>query len=186
MLVKIKENALKNNIPIIQDEALAFIIDKIKINNIKTILEIGTAVGYSAISFAVNDILIDTIERENDLYEKAIDNIAIMNLEDKINIIYADALKYETDKKYDLIFIDGAKSQYLNFFNKYANNLTDKGIIICDNLNFHNLDIKKVKRRTRQLINKIDKFKDFLRNNNDFTTTFYDVGDGLSVSVKNE
>ncbi|HHX78399.1 MAG TPA: SAM-dependent methyltransferase, partial [Acholeplasmataceae bacterium] len=106
MLVKIKENALKNNIPIIQDEALAFIIDKIKINNIKTILEIGTAVGYSAISFAVNDILIDTIERENDLYEKAIDNIAIMNLEDKINIIYADALKYETDKKYDLIFID--------------------------------------------------------------------------------
>lgn len=187
MINVIKKEALNSKVPIIQDEALDFIIDYIKLNNVKSILEIGTAVGYSAISFAMQGPNVCSIERDKDMYEKALLNVKQSNMASKINLIKDDALTYDGIKdKYDLIFIDAAKSQYINFFNKYSKYLKDDGVIICDNINFHNLDVNKVSRSTRQLIRKINDFKDFLKNNPDFKTEFYNVGDGMSVSKKNE
>lgn len=186
MIDLIKSEAIKNNIPIIEDDSLNFIINLIKEKNVKTILEIGTAVGYSAISFAVNGPIVHTLERNYDSYLKAVENINKMNLTNKIKPIYIDALEFETTLKYDLIFIDAAKAQYIKFFNKYAKNLNKHGLIISDNLNFHNLEINKVSRNTRQLINKLNKYIEFLKTNNDYTTTFYNIGDGISVSQKNE
>lgn len=187
MTSKIKDFALKNDVPIINDEGLAFIIDKIKQYNIKTILEIGTAIGYSAISFTMNGASVTSVERNDLMYELAVKHVNELALNDKITLIHDDALTTElVEGKFDLIFIDAAKAQYEKFFNKYEKHLNDGGIIICDNLNFHNLDITKVSRNTRQLLGKIERFKEFLKNNNDYSTTFYDDGDGMSVSIKNE
>lgn len=184
-LNEIKTYAINNNVPIIMDEGLEFIINEIKKRNIKKVLEIGTAIGYSAISFAMEGCFVVSIERDLSMYNEAINNISRMELNNKIQVIHADALTYEiNDEKFDLIFIDAAKAQYEKFFNKYSKNLNNNGIIICDNLNFHNLDINKVSRSTKALIKKINNFKTFLINNQHYKTNFYNVGDGMSVSEK--
>lgn len=185
----LKDAAKKNNIPIMQDEGIEFIKEYINNNNIKSILEIGTAVGYSAINFALvkNDINIVTIERDKNRYNEAVNNIKNFNLENQIKIINTDALDYSLDEKFDLIFIDAAKSQYIKFFEKYKNNLNKNGVIISDNLSFHGMvdDITLTNNRnTRQLVNKIKKYIEFLKENNEFKTEFYKIGDGVSVSKK--
>lgn len=184
-LINIKNYALENDVPIITDEGLNFISNKIQENNIKTVLEIGTAIGYSAISFTMNGCTVTSIERNEKMYNLAVENVAKLDLKDKVNLIFDDALlTNKVEGKYDLIFIDAAKAQYEKFFNKYKEHLSENGLIICDNLNFHNLDITKVSRSTRQLIGKINRFKEFLTNNSEYETTFFDVGDGMSVSIK--
>lgn len=179
---KLKIKALAQNIPIIEDESLFFIINFIKENNVKTILEIGTGIAYSAIMMAEHVNHITTIEREPNLFKEATSNVIQYNLNDKIKLINADALNINISENYDLIFIDGAKAQYRRFFEKYANNLPSNGVIICDNLNFHNLDINKVSKSTKQLIRKLNEFKVFLKDNNNYKTEFLNIGDGLSIS----
>ena len=188
-ILEIKEYAHEHHVPIMQDEGIDFICDYIKKNNVKKILEIGSAIGYSAIRFAsiTDDILVTTIERDTDRYNEALKNINDNNLAHRITIINGDALETSIDGDFDLIFIDAAKSQYIKFFNKYKDNLTKTGVIISDNLSFHGMveDISLTNNRnTRQLVSKIRKYIEFLETNPDFDTTFYKVGDGVSVSKK--
>lgn len=183
-IYNLKEYAIKNDVPIINDEGLEFLLELIKTHNVKTILEIGTAIGYSAINMAHLDTKIITVERDYFMCEQAINNIKESNLEENIKVIYADALEVEIKEKFDLIFIDAAKAQYQKFFEKFKINLNENGIIVCDNLNFHNLNINEVSRGTRQLLKKIERFKEFLENNDEFATTIYNVGDGISVSKR--
>lgn len=188
-ILDIKEYAKKNNVPIMQDEGIEFICKYIKENNVKRVLEVGSAIGYSAIRFASikDDIFITTIERDDDRYNQAVKNITDMDLSDRIEIIHDDALDVQIDGKYDLIFIDAAKSQYIKFFNKFKNNLNINGVIISDNLSFHGMvehpELTN-NRNTKQLVGKIKKYIDFLKNNEEFNTVFYDIGDGISVSKK--
>ena len=188
-ILNIEKNARLRNIPVMLDGGMEFILEYIKNNDVKSILEIGSAVGYSAIRFASisEDIKVTTIERNTDLYKEAVNNIKEFGLEDRINIICGDALETEIDGKYDLIFIDAAKSQYIKFFEKYKFNLAHNGSIITDNLSFHGLvenpSLTK-NRNTRQLVGKISKYIEFLKNNDEFKTEFYQVGDGVSVSKK--
>ena len=186
---ELKAVAKANNIPIMQDGGIEFIKTYIKNNNIKDILEIGTAVGYSAINFALtnDNIKVTTIERDPTRYSEALNNIANFNLTNQIRVINADALEYEINDQFDLIFIDAAKSQYIKFFEKYKNNLKRGGVIITDNLSFHGMveDITLTNNRnTRQLVNKIKKYIEFLKENREFETFFYKIGDGVSVSKK--
>jgi len=183
-IYNLKEFAVKNNVPIINDEGLAFLLELITKYNVKHILEIGTAIGYSAINMANLDTKIITVERDYFMYNEALKNIKEANLEENIQILYADALEVEINDTFDLIFIDAAKAQYQKFFEKFKQNLNPNGIIVCDNLNFHNLDINKVSRGTRQLLKKIQKFKDFLNENEEFETIIYNIGDGISVSKR--
>lgn len=187
----LKKFAKDNNVPIMQDGGIEFIIDYIKTNNIKKILEIGSAIGYSAIRFAsVNkDILVTTIERDNNMYKQAIKNIQEFHLDKQITIINADALYTDIDGKYDLVFIDAAKSQYIKFFEKYKKNLAENGVIITDNLSFHGLvedDSKTKNRNTLQLVKKIRNYIEFLKNNKEFDTEFLTIGDGISISKFNK
>ena len=188
-ILNIEENARLRNIPVMLDGGMKFILEYIKNNDVKSILEIGSAVGYSAIRFASisEDIKVTTIERNVDLYKEAVNNIKEFGLEDRINIICGDALETEIDGKYDLIFIDAAKSQYIKFFEKYKFNLAHNGSIITDNLSFHGLvenpSLTK-NRNTRQLVGKISKYIEFLKNNDEFNTEFYQVGDGVSFCKK--
>lgn len=182
--------ALINNIPIMQKDGIEFLTKYIKDNNIKNILEIGSAIGYSAIKMALVDkyIKVTTIERDTLRYNIAVDNINKFNLSDRINIINDDALNIELNGKYDLIFIDAAKSQYIKFFEKFEKNLNTNGVIVSDNLSFHGLvedESKTNNRNTKQLVRKIRKYIDYLKNNSNFKTTFYELGDGVAVSIKN-
>lgn len=183
--------AKENNVPIIQKDGLNFLIEYIKQKNVKTILEIGTAIGYSSINMALvsDDIQITTIERNEKMYKQAIENIKDFNLENRINVIYGDALDTVVQDKYDLIFIDAAKAQYIKFFEKYKQNLQINGTIITDNLNFHGLALHPEEihsKNLKALVRKINNYKDFLINNKKFNTTFYEIGDGIAVSKYNK
>ena len=183
-IYNLKKYAQQNNVPIIQDEGLEFLLQQIKENSIKTVLEIGSAIGYSAINMALENIKVITIERDYFMYEKTLANIKEAEVEQLVFPIYGDALTVDVSGKFDLIFIDAAKAQYIKFFEKYKNNLSENGIIVCDNLDFHYLDPSKVSRSTRQLLKKIEKFKEFLQNNKEFETVIHHVGDGMSVSKR--
>lgn len=185
----LEKYAKENNIPIMQKDGIEFLVDYIKKHNIEKILEIGSAIGYSAIKMALvsSDVKITTIERDKERYELAKHNIKSFDLEKNINIIFGDALEVNIDDKYDIIFIDAAKSQYIKFFEKFSKNLKKDGIIVTDNLLFHGLvlDISKTNNRnTKQLVKKIQKYIEYLKNNNDYKTDFYNIGDGISISKK--
>ena len=184
---ELEKYAKENNVPIIQKDGLNFMVDYIRNNNIKKILEIGTAIGYSAINMALinPEIQITTIERNKEMYDKAHLNIKKFNLEKRINIIFGDALTTKINGKYDLIFIDAAKAQYIKFFEKYKVNLNKNGIIITDNLNFHGLtnNIENIQSKNlKALVKKINNYKEFLKENQEFNTKFYEIGDGIAVS----
>lgn len=187
---EIRKNALDKNIPIMQDEGIEFLLNFIKSNNIENILEVGTAVGYSAIRMASISPLIKvtSIERDSTRYMEAVKNIAKEHLEDRITLIFKDAIDVEFDKntKFDLIFIDAAKGKNTDFFQKFQKYLNHNGYIITDNLKFHGCVDKPLEeiesRNVRGLVRKIRSYIEFLKSNEEFETEFYDVGDGVSVS----
>lgn len=188
-LEELEKYAKENNVPIIQKDGLNFLIKYIKENNVENILEIGTAIGYSAINMALlsENIKITTIERNREMYSIANTNVKNFHLENRINLVFGDALETEIDGTYDLIFIDAAKAQYIKFFERYKKNLSSSGAIITDNLNFHGLAAHPEEihsKNLRALVTKINNYKDFLKNNKEFTTTFYEIGDGIAVSKR--
>lgn len=188
-ITELEKYAKENKVPIIQQDGLNFIINYIKENKVKNILEIGTAIGYSAINMALTskDIKITTIERNEKMYAEARKNIRKFELEKRITLVLKDALDIEVKGKYDLIFIDAAKAQYIKFFEKFKHNLTKDGVIITDNLNFHGLTKNPEtiqSKNLRALVTKINKYKEFLKNNKEFKTTFYQIGDGITVSKR--
>lgn len=186
---ELEEYAKINNIPIMQKDGILYLINYIKENNIKNILEIGSAIGYSSIMMASinSDIRITTIERDKDRYDFAVSNIKKYNLDKQINIIYGDAVDTDITGMYDLIFIDAAKGKNIFFFEKYKNNLVKRGTIITDNLSFHGLvedsDLVKTKNQ-RGIVNKIKDFISFLDNNEEFATEYIPVGDKIAISKR--
>lgn len=184
---EIKLYARKNDVPIMQDQSQQFICEYIKNHNYKKILEIGTAIGYSTIQFAKTspDVKVTSIELDIDRFIKARQNVEDCNLQDRITLINENALDTQLDDKFDLIFIDGPKAQYIKFFEKYKNNLNPNGVIISDNLFFHGMveDLTLTHNySTIKLVKKIRKYIDFLKNNQEFSTEFFELGDGISVS----
>lgn len=189
VLEEMEEYAAKNNIPIMMKDGIEFLTKYIEDHHIKNILEIGTAIGYSSIKMALvsSDIHVTTIERDESRYEEAIKNIKKANLEEQIHVILKDALDVELKDTYDLIFIDAAKAQYIKFFEKYKIYLNKNGVIVSDNLNFHGLVHSKEtieSRNVRGLVRKLNNYIVFLQNNLEFETTFYELGDGVSISIK--
>lgn len=190
-LENIEKYAKENNIPIMQKDGIEFLCNYIKENNIKRILEIGSAIGYSAIKMALvsNDIKVTTIERDKERFLTAVSNIKELRLDKNIEIVLADALEIDIKDKYDLIFIDAAKSQYIKFFEKFEKNLNKNGVIITDNLSFHGLvedDSKTTNRNTKQLVRKIRNYINYLKENKKYKTMFFETGDGIAISKKIE
>lgn len=187
LIKEMKEYAEDNNVPIITDEGINYIRNYIKENKIKRILEVGAAIGYSSILMALTDeeITITTIERDEKRYLEAVKNIKKFHLEERITLLYKDAFDVELDEEFDLVFIDAAKAQNTRFFEKFSKNLAKQGTIITDNMNFHGLveDESKIESRNlRALIRKVKAYHEFLENNEDYKTTFLNIGDGLAVS----
>lgn len=194
LIGEMEEYASLKNVPIIEKKSIAFIMKYIKDHNVKSVLEIGSAIGYSAIlmASAKEDTIVTTIERDEERYMECLKNVKKCGLEKKINVVFQDALEVNLneDVKYDLIFIDAAKGQYTRFFEKYKYFLKPNGTIITDNLKFHGYVGKSSKiesKNLKGLVEKIEGYIEFLKENPEFNTEFYDIGDGLSVSTwKNE
>ena len=185
-----KEYARNNNVPIMQDEGIDFVKNFIEKKNIKNILEIGTAIGYSAIIMCLvnKDVLVTTIERDEQRYMEALKNIKKFGLENRITLIFNDALNVEFDEKFDLVFIDAAKRKNKEFFEHFVKYLDDDGYVITDNMNFHGyvkMDPEKIESKNiRDIAEKINEYIYFLENNMEYKTTIYQVGDGVAVTER--
>ena len=187
---KIKEDALNKGIPIMQDEGIEFLTSFIEKKQIKNILEIGTAIGYSAIMMAMvnKDIHIVTIERDETRYLEALKNIKKMHLENRITLVFNEALNLELEEKFDLIFIDAAKGKNIDFFNHFEGNLEMDGYIITDNMGFHGyveMDEESLPSKNIQnIVRKIKEYIYFLENNMTYKTVIYKIGDGIAVTER--
>lgn len=190
MIKEIREYAKENKVPIMQPEGIDFLTTFIIKHQVKNVLEIGTAIGYSAImmSLCSPTLKVTTIERDEERYLEAIKNIKKLNLENRITLIFNDALKTKINEKYDLIFIDAAKAQNIKFFELFERNLNEGGFIITDNMYFHGLVKKNEKeiksRNVRGIVRKIKDYITFLKENENYNTTIYEIGDGIAVSEK--
>lgn len=189
-IFQMERYAEANNIPIIEIDSIKFIMKYIKLNDVKSVLEIGTAIGYSAILMAnaTPDVEITTIEKDEKRYKEAVKNVNSCELDKRIEVVYNDALEVNlAGHSYDLIFIDAAKGGYIKYFEKFCNYLNPGGVIITDNINFHGLVKNKSSIKSKNIqgiVDKIEKYKAFLDSNPDYITKYYDIGDGLSVSFK--
>lgn len=186
----IKKYALDHKIPIMQDEGIDFLTTFIVKNQINTVLEIGSAIGYSAIMMALANpnLKITTIERDRERYLEAVKNIKKMDLESRITLVFHDALEANIEGKFDMIFIDAAKGQNIHFFEKYERNLTENGYIITDNMNFHGLvdklDNEIESRNLRSLVRKIRNYRTFLVNHPNYDVELLNIGDGIAIARK--
>ena len=187
-LEKIKQKALEEHIPIIMDETLEVIEKYLNKNKPNRILEIGTAVGYSAICFTQflsENGVIDTIEREADRVEEAKKNIQLAEVENKINIYEGDAVEIlpTLNNKYDVVFIDAAKGKYPFFLKEALRMINPNGIIFADNILYKGYvmsDYNKHKQRTA-VRNLREYIKEVTQNPN-LETEILEVGDGLAIT----
>lgn len=191
MYIEMEEYAKINSVPIMMKDGIDYLCNYIKEHKIKSILEIGTAIGYSAIVMASldEDIMVTSIERDVERYKIAVDNVKKYGLENRINLIFGDASLVEVTGEYDLIFIDASKGHNIEFFNKYKVYLKHNGVIITDNLSFHGLveDETLIKSKNqRGIVRKIKNFIDFLDTNQEFITEYISVGDRISISKRKD
>jgi predicted O-methyltransferase YrrM len=182
-LSSLKAYALEKKVPIITDATLRFLETMIQKHTIHDVLEIGTAMGYSALAMASFGCHVVTFERDEFMIDEAKRHVEWYDEHKRITLMPFDALTYQGElPMFDLIFIDAAKSQYQTLFNKYTPYLKKGGFVICDNLHFHHLNPDVVNRHTQGLLRKLKTFKSFLTEHPHFETTFFDEGDGISLS----
>jgi predicted O-methyltransferase YrrM len=190
-LKEIHDEAREHHVPIMLDDGMIFLLDYIKMHEqIRDILEIGTAVGYSSIRMAKLrwDMSIDTLEVNPVMYRQACANIQAEHLDDRIHVHLGDAALYETERIYDLIFVDAAKAQYRRYLEHFYRNSRQGTVFIFDNLNFHGMvdDPSLTENRsTIQMTRKLGKFREHLLKDKRFSTVFHDrTGDGIAVSIR--
>lgn len=193
-IMKLEAYAEEHGVPIMEPTGIEVLLQLLSLKNPKKILEIGTAIGYSAIrmALALPEAEIFTIERDEDRYREALKNIRSFQLENRIHVFFGDALS-ESDAvqsmaPYDALFIDAAKGQYQKFFSIYEKMLADDGIIFTDNVLFKGLvasDYNQIEnKRIKKLVSKIDHYNHWLMEHPDYHTAIMPVGDGLAVSKK--
>lgn len=187
-LKKIKQKAIEEHIPIIMDDTLEVIEKYMKKKKPKRILEIGTAVGYSAICFSEfldTNGKIDTIERDEERAKEAEENFKKVEVEEKINLHVGDAVEIlpTLDEKYDMVFIDAAKGKYPFFLREALRMINNNGIIFADNILYKGYvlsDYNKHKQRTA--VRNLREYLKEVSENSNLETEILEVGDGLAVS----
>ena len=184
----VKQKALEDHIPIIMDDTLEKIKEILENENPNRILEIGTAVGYSASQFARytdEKCKIDTIEIDEERAKEAIENIKNIGLEDRINVIVGNAVDIipTLTNKYDIVFIDAAKGKYPIFLEESLKLLNRGGLILADNILYKGYvmsDYNKHKQRTA--VRHLREYIKEITENDNFETEILEIGDGLSIT----
>ena len=190
---EVKEKALKEGVPIIKDEGLAFLLNYIEEHKCKQILELGTAVGYSALFMAevldnIGEYHIDTIELDDVRAEEAQGHITEFGKEDKIHLYRGDAAEVlkTLSEKYDFIFIDAAKAQYMNYLQAVMKLVHADSVIVTDNVLESGLVLEShflVEKRDRTIHDKLREYLYTLKNDERLETAILSIGDGVAVSV---
>ena len=190
---EIKNGSLEQNVPIITDEVLKYMIFTARNIKARNILEIGTATGYSGLFLAQianeNDGFLTTMEIDEIRYRKAVENFKKLGLFEKNKMIFGDALeeipKLDKNVKYDFIFIDASKGQYLNFFEMSYELLNENGIIFIDNLMFRGLvaaDKEEIPKRYKTIVKRLKEFIEKL--NEEYNFVLLPFGDGVGIVKK--
>lgn len=191
-LEEIKKVARENNVPILQDESLLLIETLLSIKKPKSVLEVGTAVGYSALCFSRyldKDGVIDTIEINKDMVNLAKENIKYVGAECNINIIEADATEYmkemRNEEYYDAIFIDAAKGQYMVFLEEAIRLAKPGAVIIADNVLFKGRVLGEYnEHKHRTAVNRLREYIAKINSDTRLKSVVIDIGDGVAISVK--
>ena len=185
---QIKEYGNAHKVPITKDDTLCFLLETINKNNCKQILEIGTAIGYGCISMAENTNCehIDTVELDENRFKIANKNIKSKGLENRISTYLIDAKEYlqNCNKKYDFVYLDGPKGQYINYLPLIVKILNKNGIIFADNLHFHGMVTGEipVTKGCRAMIKGLHRYIDEITTNPMFESEIYNIGDGVGVT----
>ena len=192
ILENIKKEALENHVPIIEDESLDVITTILKLVKPNKILEVGTAVGYSAINFSKylvgENSKVKTVEIKENMYNKAMENIANMELNDKIEVVLADATEYmksiPTTQQYDIVFIDAAKGQYLVYLEEAIRLTRVGGVIIADNMLYRGRTLSDYnEHKHRTATNRLREYLAIMKKDERLDSTLIKIGDGLAVSI---
>lgn len=192
LFLEMEQYAKEHQVPIMELDGIEAMLQILRIQKPGQILEIGTAIGYSALRMiaALETATVVTIERDPERYQKAEEYIERFQKGKQIILIKGDALEVENQIRefgpFDVIFIDAAKGQYRKFFEIYSRYLEKDGIIVTDNVLFKGLVCEQEieSKRTRNLVKKIDQFNRWLMSHPDFFTVILPVGDGVAISKK--
>lgn len=190
----LEKYAKNHRVPIMEPVSMNFLTQLVKLYKPEHILEIGTAIGYSALRMknAHKDVKITSIEREQTMYEQAIKNIKSYDNDNNIDVILGDAIDeikklYNNKTKYDFIFIDAAKGKYKEFFELVQPLTSKEAVIVCDNILFRGFvadpELAESK-RLKKLAKKIDHFNKWLMEQKDYSSSIVPIGDGMTISVK--
>lgn len=190
-LLELEKFAIENRVPIIQKETAKFLEFMISMKEPNNILELGTAIGYSSILMSKtlnNKCKITTIEREEKMINLAKENIKSFGLEDNIEIKEGECLEIleKLDNKYDLIFMDAGKGHYNHFLPHCLRLLSDKGVIIADNVLFRGMVASDdlVKRRKITIVKRMRTYLDIVSNDKNLITTVIPMGDGIALTKR--
>jgi predicted O-methyltransferase YrrM len=186
--------ALQNHIPIMDPVSMQFVLQLIQLHRPENILEIGTAIGYSALRMvgAYPNTKVTTIEREESRFFQAKENIKILEKQKQIDLIYGDALEILPKlppESFQMIFIDAAKGQYKHFFELSHPLLKNNGIILSDNVLFRGYvtDPDSIKHpRHKKMVKKLQAYNQFIAEHPDYNTSIVPIGDGIAISIKAE
>jgi predicted O-methyltransferase YrrM len=185
-LSELEEYAKQHRVPILHPDSVQALKELIEAHQPQTILEVGTAIGYSAMQMASVDVSIQviTLERDPEMVTRARANIKARGFDNQITVVEGEAAEYVLHHEVDLLFIDAGKAQYQVMFERFSPKVSAKGIVVCDNYFMHGLTVENAPKHQRTMARKLSAFKDFLRIHPEFHTTILEVGDGLSVSVR--
>ena len=176
--------------PLIKDDAVELLIDSVKKLKPKTILEIGTAIGYSGAQmlFACESSTLVTLEKNSESVRIAEQNFKKLDLTKRVTIINCDAMDYinSCDDKFDFIFLDGPKGQYLHYKDKLIDMLNSGGALFADNVLFRGYvrGGKEFPHKFKTLVVNLRQFLSEIENDDKLVTTIYEIGDGVSISIK--
>lgn len=178
------------NIPIIRESERQLLFKTVYENKPKRILEIGTAIGFSALLMATanDDAIIDTVEKDTKRFERAKKAIEDANMTERINCISGDAdnVISELSANYDFVYLDGPKGQYLNHLKKIEKILSEKAVIVADNVLFKGL-VKSGEyppHRYRTIVVRLREYLEYV--NREYSTVIYEEGDGMAISFRNK
>ena len=186
LISKIREKALNDGVPIMEDEGINYVRQFLKDNDVKSLLEIGTAVGYSSIVFAsyCPDLHITTVEIDQQRHQTAVKNIEEAGLTDRITAVLANAREFECEEKFDVLFLDGPKAHNQQLLERFEKNLKEDGIIIVDDVYFHGfLDAQEdqIGKRLKPLVKKFKKFREDMLNSDKYESEYLQIGDGVMI-----
>lgn len=190
-VANLRKSAFERRIPVSDDETLAFLCLQAKMHGAKNVLELGTAIGVSAICLAqaCENARITTVEKNADFYAEAVKNVKDFGLAERISCVFADALDFigQADDKYDFIFLDSAKVQYVKYLPRLKQLLLKGGVIFADDVLLYgwvNGETPTPPKR-KMLVQHVKEYIDSAINDKDLTTFIVDVGNGVALSIKN-